>query len=69
MSNEKKYKVFPRSLARKMAKAQLDRRGATGYNRPGRFRGKKTPSTFSKVWRSMAVEATRYSAPGKGKRR
>lgn len=36
-----------------MAKAQLDRRGATGYNkhRP------KSASTFANTWRQFAIEA------------
>lgn len=46
-------KIFPRRLARQMAKHQLDRRGATGYNSMKKAGG----STFSRVWRDMAIEA------------
>lgn len=53
---EEKIKLFPRRLARKMAKAQLDRISATGYNKK---RG-KAGSVFSNTWRRFAVEASEY---------
>lgn len=49
---EKQIKLHPRRLARMMAKAQLDRRGAVGYNKH-----KKSASTFANTWRQFAVEA------------
>ena len=52
---EKNLRLHPRRLARKMAKRQLDRRGATGYNKPGKFGN--TPSKFSMNWKHFAVEA------------
>lgn len=59
--NEKKISLHPRRLARKMAKAQLDRRGATGYNKKNRGlygkTGHSAPSTFAKNWKHFAIEA------------
>ena len=54
---EKILSIHPRRLARKMAKAQLDRRGATGYNDGERAGG----STFSRTWREFAVEASKFT--------
>ncbi|MBO6269416.1 MAG: hypothetical protein J6N19_09790 [Clostridium sp.] len=53
MEQEKKISLHPRRLARKMAKAQLDRRGASGYNK----HGPKAASTFANTWRNFAIEA------------
>lgn len=55
---EKILSIHPRRLARKMAKAQLDRRGATGYNKHGKRAG---GSTFSRTWRDFAVEASKFT--------
>ena len=63
---ENKVRIFPRRLARKMAKAQLDRRGATGYNKPSLImgRGKVGPSTFSQHWKHFAIEASQIRKKG-----
>ena len=62
---EKILSVHPRRLARKMAKAQLDRRGATGYNKRGISATGKLQhgagSTFSRTWRDFAVEASKFT--------
>ena len=62
---EKILSIHPRRLARKMAKAQLDRRGATGYNKHGVSTiGKpirRGISTFSRTWRDFAVEASKFT--------
>ena len=60
---EKILSIHPRRLARMMAKAQLDRRGATGYNDGKRAGG----STFSRTWRDFAVEASKFTEPSKKK--
>lgn len=54
---EKILSIHPRRLARKMAKAQLDRRGATDYNDGKRAGG----SIFSRTWRDFAVEASKFT--------
>ena len=61
---EKILSIHPRRLARKMAKAQLDRRGATGYNKHGKRAG---GSTFFRTWRYFAVEAGKFTKPSKKK--
>jgi len=61
---ENKVRIFPRRLARKMAKAQLDRRGATGYNKPHIIAGKVAPSTFAQHWKHFAVEASQFRKKG-----
>ena len=65
MEQEKKIRLHPRRLARKMAKAQLDRRGATGYNKPNTSATGKVNlgggSTFSRTWREFAVEASKFT--------
>lgn len=54
--------IHPRRLARKMAKAQLDRRGATGYNKPTTLlNGKVGPSVFAQHWKAFAVEASKFT--------
>ena len=71
MEQEKKISLHPRRLARKMAKAQLDRRGATGYNKPNTSANGKVNlgggSTFSRTWREFAVEASKFTKPSKKK--
>ena len=59
MEEKKPIKVFPRRLARKMAKSYLDRQGVTGYNKPTAVmgRGMVGPSKSSVLWRHFAVEA------------
>ena len=55
---EKKISLHPRSLARKMAKAHLDRNGATGYNKPQTLlNGKAGPSLFAQHWKSLTLQA------------
>ena len=59
---EKILSIHPRRLARKMAKAQLDRRGATGYNKPTTLlNGKVGPSVFAQHWKAFAVEASKFT--------
>ena len=60
MEESKIKSIHPRRLARKMAKAQLDRRGATGYNKPSKIMNSSIsgPSFFSKHWKAFAVEAS-----------
>ena len=62
---EKILSIHLRRLARKMAKAQLDRRGTTGYNKHGvSTTGKpirRGISTFSRTWRDFAVEASKFT--------
>lgn len=55
---EKILSIHPRRLARKMAKAQLDRSHITGYNkeRTG-IAGRKMPSTFSQKWKEIVITA------------
>ena len=69
---EKILSIHPRRLARKMAKAQLDRRGATGYNKHGVSTiGKpirRGISTFSRTWRDFAVEASKFTKPRKSRK-
>ena len=62
---EKILSIHPRRLARKMAKAQLDRRGATGYNKHGKKAG---GSTFSRTWRDFAIEASKFTKPRKSRK-
>jgi len=63
---EKKIRVTPRRLARQMAKAQLDRRGVTGYNKERiGLDGKKMPSIFARNWRKLAQEAAETVYPRK----
>ena len=62
---EKILSIHPRRLARKMAKAQMDRRGATGYNKY-RVSAVGKPmrrglSVFSRTWRDFAVEASKFT--------
>ena len=69
---EKILSIHPRRLARKMAKAQLDRRGTTGYNKHGVSTiGKpirRWISTFSRTWRDFAVEASKFTKPRKSRK-
>ena len=64
-----KKSIHPRRLARSMAKASLDEKKITGYNReqigPN---GKKQPSLFARNWRKLAEEASLRVRP-KRKRR
>ena len=50
--------MHPRKLARSMAKSQLEKDGATGFNKQRYVNGVKTPSYFSRVWRKCAAQAT-----------
>ena len=66
MEESKIKSIHPRRLARKMAKAQLDRRGATGYNKPTKLmNGKTGPSIFAQHWKAFAVEASHIRKKGK----
>ena len=67
---ENKVRIFPRRLARMMAKAQLDRRGATGYNKPHILpNGKIAPSTFAQHWKHFAIEASQIKNPKGAKKK
>lgn len=50
--------IHPRSLARKIAKAQLDKAGVTGYNKQNGvdLQGNKIPSKFARGWRKIAEQ-------------
>ena len=63
---EKILSIHPRRLARKMAKAQLDRRGATGYSKPSMVmnKGRVGPSHFSQHWKHFAIEASQFRKKG-----
>ena len=65
-----KTHIHPRRLARRMAKARLDREKITGYNReqigPN---GKKQPSVFARNWRSIAQDAISAVYPRKRARK
>lgn len=49
---EKILSIHPRRLARKMAKAQLDRSRITGYNK-----NSAGGSTFSQKWKEIVITA------------
>ena len=58
MEKAKKAKVFPRKLARQMARATLDKQKVTGYNKEKiGIDGKKQLSIFSQCWRELSAEA------------
>lgn len=69
---EKILSIHPRRLARKMAKAQLDRRGATGYNKKGVLSNGKIDlsagSAFARGWKAFAVEASKFTKPRKSRK-
>ena len=46
--------MHPRKLARRVARAQLDKAGATGYNKRRPFNGMVMPSYFQRNWRDIA---------------
>ena len=56
-----KAKIWPRRLARQMAKARLDKMGATGYNKEPivlvNGRPTKTRSRFARSWQELATQA------------
>lgn len=54
---ETKAKIWPRKLARQMARAQLDKKGATGYNKGPVIMGTRASSHFARHWKELAVEA------------
>ena len=68
---ENKVRISPRRLARMMAKAQLDRRGVTGYNKPSMVMNKWRvgPSRFSQHWKHFAVEASQIKNPKGAKKK
>ena len=66
MAEHKIKSIHPRRLARKMAKADLDRHGVTGYNKPHILpNGNIGPSTFAQHWKKHAVEASKPRKKGK----
>lgn len=51
-------RIFPRRLARQVAKHQLDRSHITGYNKEHTgINGNKYPSTFSEKWKEIVITA------------
>ncbi len=54
---ETKAKIWPRKLARQMARAQMDKKGATGYNKEPVIMGTRASSHFARHWKELAVEA------------
>lgn len=54
--------MHPRKLARQVARAQLDKAGATGYNKERYFKGVKTPSYFQSNWKKIAARVVRKGA-------
>lgn len=54
---EMKAKIWPRRLARQMARARLDKMGATGYNKEPVVMGRKMRSRFARSWQELAVQA------------
>lgn len=54
-----------------MAKAQLDRRGATGYKKPSMVmnKGRVGPSHFSQHWKHFAIEASQIKNPKGAKKK
>lgn len=46
--------MHPRGLARSVARAQLDKAGATGYNKKRNYKGMVMPSYFKRNWRDIA---------------
>lgn len=64
-----KTHIHPRKLARQMAKAQLDRKKVTGYNKERiGIDGKRVPSVFARNWRKLAKEAAETVYPRKKSR-
>ena len=57
--------MHPRSLARSMAKHQLEAEGATGINKRKPINGAKAPSYFSRYWKKFAIKATQIKKGGK----
>jgi hypothetical protein len=52
--------IHPRKLARSMAKANLNERHVTGYNKERKSAtGMKIPSIFARNWKELAVEASK----------
>ena len=50
--------IHPRRLARKMAKAQLDKAKVTGYNKERTGIGGNTmQSTFARKWKEIVITA------------
>lgn len=54
---ETNTRVWPRKLARQMARAQLDKKGVTGYNKEPVIMGARARSHFARHWKELAVEA------------
>ena len=51
--------MHPRKLARSMAKSQLNKEGATGYNKTGIIKGNRSPSFFSQNWKDYTKKAAK----------
>ena len=65
-TSEKRIRIKPRKLARSMARAMLDKQGATGYNKAPVFKGKRTRSRFSRSWKELALQARKEAAAREG---
>lgn len=57
--------MHPRSLARSMAKHQLQTEGATGVNKRHKNHGVNTPSFFSTNWKKYTIKASKIKKGGK----
>lgn len=54
-------RIFPRRLARQVAKHQLDRSHITGYNKErAGIGGNKMPSTFASKWKEIVITAMKH---------
>ena len=71
MAEEKAVSMHPRRLARKVAKAKLDRAGVTGYNKPTVVMnaGRTGPSKFSENWKKIAVRVVNREPEKKAKKK
>ena len=57
MKEKTKITFKPRKLARRVAKAQLDRKRASGYNKEPVIMGRRGRSRFAREWKGLALEA------------
>jgi len=57
MKEQTKIKLKPRKLARQMARARLDKKGASGYNKQPVIMGQRGRSRFAREWKGQALEA------------
>ena len=61
-----KVHIHPRKLARRVAKAQLDKGKVTGYNKQHvGMDGRRSPSAFARGWRKIVVDLRNPGSPVK----